>query len=203
MTDWNEPPTSRTRKVRADKLPRRHCPICGAQVPKASSKYCSRACCTIDQTGRESPRKVDDPVQHILSRTKVNERGCWEGQGFLTPEGYGQGTLAVLGGRYLAHRALYQLLVGPVADNLVMDHLCRNPRCCNPKHLEPVPQAVNMERGYVEPRKVDAARSKTHCRNGHPYTTESTGKHSNGSRRCRTCAAEWARRARANTRAAA
>ena len=31
------------------------------------------------------------------------------------------------------------MLVGPIEDDLQIDHLCRNHACCNPDHLEPVP----------------------------------------------------------------
>jgi hypothetical protein len=48
-----------------------------------------------------------------------------------------------------AHRAVYEILVGDVADGLDMDHLCRTPACVNPAHLEPVTHAVNMRRGKV------------------------------------------------------
>ena len=36
---------------------------------------------------------------------------------------------------------------GSIGDGLVIDHLCRNPRCVNPDHLEPVTTAVNTLRG--------------------------------------------------------
>lgn len=45
------------------------------------------------------------------------------------------------------HRAMFEVLVGPVPESLVLDHLCRQRACCNPCHLEPVTMAVNTERG--------------------------------------------------------
>ncbi|MFD3594395.1 HNH endonuclease signature motif containing protein [Nocardia sp. NPDC058640] len=137
-----------------------------------------------------------------MSRVEKHPNGCWEWTQYLDKDGYGYGRLTVLGGGFLVHRALYQLLVGPVDDSLVIDHLCRNTKCCNPEHLEPVTQAVNIDRGYMEPRKVDAAHSRTHCRNGHAYTPETTRSTKPGERRCRTCVAASSQRSRQRKSAA-
>jgi hypothetical protein len=37
-------------------------------------------------------------------------------------------------------------MVGPVPEGLELDHLCENPPCCNPAHLEPVTHAENNRR---------------------------------------------------------
>lgn len=69
------------------------------------------------------------------------ETGCWVWQWRKTPKGYGQWR-----GR-LAHRKVYEDKLGPVADGLELDHLCRNRLCVNPAHLEPVTHATNVQRG--------------------------------------------------------
>ena len=46
-----------------------------------------------------------------------------------------------------AHRAMYEQEVGPIPDGLMIDHLCRQPSCVRPDHLEPVTNAVNQRRG--------------------------------------------------------
>ena len=54
-----------------------------------------------------------------------------------------------------AHRAVWETLVGPIEDGLVMDHLCKNTLCVNPDHLQPVTQAENAKRsavGHYHPR---------------------------------------------------
>lgn len=76
--------------------------------------------------------------QHFIETPETN---CWEWQGAIHSGGYG-----VLGREYV-HRLVYEELIGPVPEGLQLDHLCRNRRCCNPGHLEPVTQAENLQRG--------------------------------------------------------
>ena len=66
----------------------------------------------------------------------VNKKsGCWNYIGILTQGGYGQ------------HRNYYQKLTGKIVPiNMTLDHLCRNKRCINPKHLEVVTQKENKRR---------------------------------------------------------
>jgi hypothetical protein len=47
----------------------------------------------------------------------------------------------------LAHRVFYQHYKGNIPLGLSLDHLCRQPACVNPGHLEPVTIAVNRQRG--------------------------------------------------------
>lgn len=51
----------------------------------------------------------------------------------------------------LAHRLAYELLVGPIPEGLLIDHVwelgCRSKACCAPNHLEPVTGSVNTRRG--------------------------------------------------------
>lgn len=45
-----------------------------------------------------------------------------------------------------AHRVAYEMLRAEVPDGLVMDHVCCNPPCVNPWHLEPVTYSTNTTR---------------------------------------------------------
>lgn len=78
----------------------------------------------------------------------------------------GYGTVTIDGKSYRAHRISWELLRGSIPSGLVLDHLCRNVRCVNPDHLEPVTDRINVLRS-TSPIALNAR--KTHCPQGHAY----------------------------------
>lgn len=109
---------------------------------------------------------------------------CWDWTGHVTG---GYGRIRVNGKRVQVHRLSYELCTGrKIPDGLHLDHLCRNQRCVNPDHLEPVTPKENMSRGEA-PSQV-AARTGV-CRNGHPLSGGNIRVRANGKRECRTCMA--------------
>jgi hypothetical protein len=99
------------------------------------------------------------------------------------------------------HRFVYELLRGPVSNDLELDHLCRNRWCCNIDHLESVPHRVNVLRGFSI-AAINARR--THCPKGHFYQEEQTYiqvKNGIRMRSCKECRsiADKERRARGNS----
>ena len=62
---------------------------------------------------------------------------CWNWVGRLDKYGYGRTCYKGKRGQ-LAHRVLYTEMIGAIPDGLTLDHLCRNRKCINPSHLEPV-----------------------------------------------------------------
>lgn len=97
--------------------------------------------------------------------------GCWEWQGYIHPSGYGSLWSNPVKRSVKAHRFMYELLVKADIGDKVIDHLCRNTICVNPRHLEPVTDRENVLRG----EGITAQQAKqTACKNGHPFNQENT-----------------------------
>ena len=111
-------------------------------------------------------------------------RDCWIWTASCkTDQPYGQFTV-IYGTTVAAHRWAYEFMFGPIPDGLHLDHLCRNPPCVNPWHLEPVTPLVNTRRGVGHGKE-------THCPQGHPYDETNTYYEPKRLHRmCRTCARE-------------
>lgn len=140
------------------------------------------------------------PEQRLREQTIVIESGCWEWTGWLDSDGYGRISRALLvrhGLSCLAHRAMYECVVGPIPDDLTLDHLCRNRACVNPAHLEPVTLTENVRRGTSF---AVTNRAKTHCANDHEFTVANTYIRPSGFRDCRACVNERQRRYQARKR---
>lgn len=117
----------------------------------------------------------------------VGPAECWWWMGELDRHGYGRVRVSSPQRRSTgAHRAVYEELVGPVPEGLEIDHLCRNPRCVNPGHLEPVTHAENGRRGRAGEVNAARQRAKTHCPQGHPYDGDNLYVRPNG-RGCKAC----------------
>lgn len=125
--------------------------------------------------------------------SKVRDTGdCWMWAASTGSHGYGSFHMGSrLDGtkrRVLPHRLAYTTLIGPIDDGLELDHLCREPLCVNPSHLEPVTHTENVRRGNGwSGRKA----RQTHCIHGHEFTAENTYRRpSGGGRECRRCIKE-------------
>lgn len=124
---------------------------------------------------------------------KVDRRGpdeCWPWTGWVNRGGYGRFKLDQAT-TVAAHRQAYLLEVGPIPTGLTLDHLCRNRACCNPAHLEPVTNKVNVLRGEG-PTALNAR--QTVCKEGHPLEGDNLMVTPQGYRRCRECHRQWDRR---------
>ena len=88
----------------------------------------------------------------------------------------GYGVLSVDGNTKYVHRVAYELERGPIPDGHDLDHLCRNPKCAELAHLEPVTRSENVA------RMLDK-QPKDRCRRGHKY--DDRGKAANGA--CIAC----------------
>jgi hypothetical protein len=146
-----------------------------------------------------------DLVARLTSKIRIDpDSGCWvwtaSTRGPSDLHQYGQIRVGGRGGQVRsAHRVMFELVMGAVPDDLVIDHLCRNTRCVNPAHLEPVTNRENVLRGDGH-SAVNARRVV--CASGHPLVGQNVlivGP--TRRRRCRTCKIEDARRRRAALRA--
>lgn len=145
-----------------------------------------------------------DPV--IRFTDKINpdpDTGCWFWAASLDGRGYGQ--FVIKRGKIVrAHRLSYEIFVGPIPEGLDLDHLCREPRCVNPDHLEPVTRAENVRRGLSVTKRKHQALSLTHCPNGHEYAIHGTTyfhkSRNRSSRKCTACERDRLRRCKCKER---
>lgn len=120
---------------------------------------------------------------------KKDDNSCWLWLGYLDKGGYGTTHLSstecinAKSRTVWAHRAAYELLIGPIPSTLVIDHLCRNRGCVNPKHMELVTSKENVMRGMGICAKNKV---KTHCPKGHVLSGVNLYAYGNR-RHCRTC----------------
>lgn len=105
--------------------------------------------------------------------------GCWNWEKSIGANGYGVKHIGRTS--ITAHRYVYQQHVGQIPDGMELDHLCRNRRCVNPQHLEPVTHIENMMRCTPFAAKV----MSNLCKHGHALDGVRT--RSGGGRYCKTC----------------
>jgi len=121
-------------------------------------------------------------IERFLEKIEITE-SCWNWRAGIGQKGYGWFRISHRIRERQAHRIAYELFVGPIPDELQIDHLCRNRRCVNPDHLEPVTQRVNTLRGIT---LASANVAKTHCPAGHSYSGANLVVYGN-KRYCRAC----------------
>lgn len=126
-------------------------------------------------------RYRDDPA---LFWCRVDQSGgpdaCWNWLGSMKPQGYGQITWRGRKG-WLTHRVALDLVGVTVPVGWHTDHLCTNKRCCNPRHLEPVPPSVNGLRAGAQKAWP------LFCAHGHYMNGENILLRENGRPRCKQC----------------
>ena len=130
------------------------------------------------------------PMERFLMNLDIIEGSdciLWKGK----PTRGGYGTISVGGVDTYAHRFSYIHSIGDIPAGLVTDHICRNKTCVNPSHLRLVTNRDNIVYNSGSIAALNLV--KTHCKNGHEFTTENTimmppeTTHSIPSRRCKKC----------------
>lgn len=109
----------------------------------------------------------------------------WEGR--MTTMGYG------IQGTELAHRVAWSDVHGAVPDGWVVHHECENKACVNLEHLRAMPHTEHNRLHQNATPWYERQRAKTHCPQGHEYTTANT-LIKRGRRHCRECNRAYNRR---------
>lgn len=126
-------------------------------------------------------------LTRFLDKVEVSENGCWNWIAGKSYDNYGK--FWSNGRSIMAHRFVYEYWNGSIDSTLSIDHLCRNPSCVNPIHLEQVTIKENIHRGFG---LAGINSRKTHCIHGHNFTPENTFYTVVGKRKCRICKRkEW------------
>jgi hypothetical protein len=131
-------------------------------------------------------KQKSDPSKRFWA--KVNKSGdCWTWNAYRLPAGYGYFKLN--GKNKLAHRFAYEESKGPIPNGLTLDHKCKNTCCVNPEHLEAITLSENVKRAEPWKKTNPGAynKTKTHCKNGHPYDSINTYITPTGRRDCKLC----------------
>ena len=138
-----------------------------------------------------------DPIIRFWSKVRKTAT-CWLWQGSCDGKGYGffhHGNKSLRPKMIRAHRWSYEHFVGPIPNDLTLDHKCRIPKCVNPAHLRPMTAVENVMIGFGAPAKN---KRKKQCKYGHLFEENNIIKRLNGGRECLECSRrikrEWYRK---------
>ena len=115
--------------------------------------------------------------------------GCWIWKGshggFATEGKHAYGRFWFMEKNVMAHRFSYEFIGGyEIEKDNVIDHLCKNPNCVNPNHLESITvyeNSIRTSSGFGKNAR------KTECIRGHPLSGENLYEAKNRTRKCKTC----------------
>jgi hypothetical protein len=168
------------------------CSLCDREV--VARGWCEHHYRRWKRTGDPTYSERESPFNQPLVRLMMwadlgeNEDDCWVWQGkSVTKDGYG--LISFQDGNVLVHRLMYELVVGPLIDDMEIDHTCFNRLCIKPAHLEQVTRSVNAQRRSARNRKIWCDIHEE------PWVTTA-----GGWRYCRSCNAQKARDLRAKRR---
>lgn len=124
------------------------CPACGAPVGAYCKSRNGRPTVGNDPHFARQRAAAGEAIQTDADRfwAKVEKTDtCWLWTAGTNGCGYGR---FWFDGRFVyAHRWAYEQVHDTIASGLVLDHLCRNPSCVRPDHLEAVTESTNVLRG--------------------------------------------------------
>lgn len=124
--------------------PKRTCTIPGCGADAKYTKWCSkhyeRWLKHGDPLGGRA--RYNSPEESFAARTE-RQGDCLIWLGAVDRSGYG--IIATRGHHQPAHRWSYEKHVGPIGQDMRIDHMCHTPACVEPTHLRQVTQKQNGE----------------------------------------------------------
>ncbi len=134
----------------------------------------------------EASKPLPKPSKAALRRMwfKISiPDACWEWKGSIKKCGYASdisidGSRGRKGEGYLPHRLMYHWFKHDIPVGMTIDHLCNNPKCVNPDHMEISTHSANVSRAH----------KRAYCKRGHPQTPDNRyTSPGSGMSRCRPC----------------
>lgn len=120
--------------------------------PNRARGYCGSHLSRIHRHGRVDPPTDSERFwQNVIVPRVGHVRGCWLWSAARSLKGYGRFD-PHRGVHLLAHRYAYEQARSLIPVGLELDHLCRQPICVNPWHLEPVTKTENVRRQHAARR---------------------------------------------------
>lgn len=140
------------------------------------------------------PRKdINDRFFEKVSKSDA----CWV---WIGAKRHGYGAFGVGRKSVPAHRMSLLLAGKSIPDGYDVDHLCRNPECVNPEHLEAVTHRENVQRGLAGEHMKHKQATRTTCKKGHPSTPNNSRWRKDGKwKSCRICERDSQRLRRSST----
>jgi hypothetical protein len=158
--------------AKQDRIENMECSVWNCSRRKAAHGLCLMHYKRNKRNGTPLKLRVD---QRFYAHASEDEQGCWNWDKPNRRTGYG--SFCENRTLWLAHRWSYTFMRAEIPIGLEIDHLCRNPSCVNPWHLEPVTRSENVRRAF----------DRLGCMNGHFYVAENLEIHRRGHRQCRQC----------------
>jgi hypothetical protein len=132
--------------------------------------------------------KQQKPLHEMYVVDEVS--GCWNWNGCLTHNGYGQMTAAQR--RWSAHRYFFVKYRGHIPPGMLVCHHCDNRKCVNPEHLFLGTFKDNTQDMMRKGRNKSPF--KEICVRGHRMEGQNVYVSPKGKRNCRACQKERERK---------